>query len=298
MNFKGNIILRAALGVYTGTCLLCSITMARDVPGTSKIKLNSVPVYSRADIDSAKVNAINRNEVFTIQMVVDDGTDRWCAIVDSRKVFVGYVLCDQLKAQKSRFPRARHVRPVVKKSMPDTSSVIAPPDNAENILKSDADRGGYGTVTSGKGKAVGSAKQAGKDAGAVGNKKINFSIIWLTFAAVFIVIVLTIYLIYIFAIRNVLRRIHLAPAESQETDSLHETAESTAGSTMVHETTGEPVTVDRAEEVKSGIEKGEASPIGTLVKCQLCGTVQILEIDAKCINCRATITKDITPKSD
>lgn len=298
MNFKGNIILRAALGVYTGSCLLCSITMARDIPGKGKIRLNSVPVYSRADIHSAQVNAINRNEAFTIQMVVDDGTDRWCAIVDSRKVFVGYVLCDQLKAQKSRLPRAKYVRPVVKKSMTDKSSVMAPADNAKNILRSDAERGGYDTVTSGKGKAVVSAKQVGKDISAVGNKKINFSIIWLTFAAVFIVIVLTIYLVYIFAIRNVLRRIYLAPAESQETDSLHERAESTVGSTMVHETTGEPVTVDRAEEVKSGIEKAEASPIGTLVKCQLCGTVQILEIDAKCINCRATITKDITPTSD
>jgi hypothetical protein len=289
---------RASLATgLVGVCALGGMAMARGTSGPGKMDPDPVTVYSRANILSPRVKVLNKGEVFHVQTELSDGSDRWCAITDRNNLFIGYVLCDQLKkapkrsrlhrqAKNAAKPAERHAstpppEPVPSKelsvpAMPEAPAIAAPMPQDKGSDATDRVAGGIVTANDGSG--------------------VSGSIAGVVFVLVFGYTVSLAYFIARYKDKIMHTASHETAAGAGSPDLSQETGRGGNDEAAVAGPVIEPVGGEQAAEVRSDVKKADSSSIGKLVKCQLCGVHQILEIDMKCINCRAVLSYYIEVK--
>jgi hypothetical protein len=287
MNSVLDAIRRSLVTCIFVVCCLCSAVTGADTSRPAKVRSGPVVVYSKADTRSTRVLTLSGDDVFFVQAELVDGNERWCAINNSSRMFIGFVICSQIESRTNHPKKQKTARPSADRSIGHGSSE-APAVDGKDVMKPDAGQRAVGKA----GSPDDTAKATNRKGIAEGNDAKpgtirNGLIVCFVFVAVFLVVFSSAYLLRRYRIKVTVEKRYEEAADAGTSDLSQVTTASAA-----EEMSG-PVEASRAvrvEEARSKIRKAGSSGIGRLVKCQLCGTIQILAYDIKCINCRANIS--------
>jgi len=256
---------------FLGVCSLCSIAMASDTSKPVKLNLASV-VYSKSNMNSNNIIILDRSAVYYVQVELDNASGRWCGINDSKDVFIGYTLCNNLKTLTKYTPKHKRTQShiITLKSDQPSKSVVS--DNTNNISRSvlaETSPTIFHNISV-------NAPVTYKHISSVTYTTDSTSgmikpIISLIFISVFLLTLLIAYSVYNYRLDKT-------------------TKETITDDNIIYEDNNSITTPEEAKVVQSDVAKATSSSVSKLVTCQVCGTIQTLSDDSKCINCRATIT--------
>ena len=271
MRYLASAISNIFIICIAGICSLSSAAVADSASRPVTLRDDSV-IYAQPDRESRSTVNLNSSTVYYLQMELDNASGRWCALSDSKNLFVGYTLCDELETWKKQPPKQKPARTHVKRSGSDRSAGKAVSGGADKGSEPDSSLRKPGDNSRVYGSASG--KVSGGDASdksSAGRLFVVISLIFLLVFATTILFLITVglaYAIYRYRHDHRISGDQEAIPEDERLLAAHE--ENGAGHDHIVKVTPEGV--------------------GNLAKCQICGTIQILGYDAKCINCRATIT--------
>lgn len=312
-------IRKLLLNVLAGLPVYCCMAILSSSSAAESPVTDSVIVYSKTNLQSDKVLVLGRNDGFYIKMELLNGAERWCAVNNSNDRFIGYALCEQLEKIKKRTPVHKRIKPVAEKQKKDNRLNTRLSDNADSISVSaapvkDAEKT-LNTVdnVSAPLKHISSATVAVETGMAISKKAIG-----MFFVTVFILVTLLAFLIDIFKRNYSQINSYFTAAQNSKTDLQHTGGEAGRGAEAVTEGVSHSATGKAGKELQAEnrevdlsdssepveyqfwdcvVRKADLSTVNTLVKCQICGTVQPLASDFKCIECSSDMTYYIEVKN-